>query len=273
MKFPQKSTVTNLQIGSCFWRTTVPMFPKDSDYPSIQAYQNRLQLFSNNLKTSFQWYFSSLLVNGIEIEIFEWKPSGGYLTNGIASVGAITRLVPGGRASLPSSVTQISLFCLEWGTSDAGTLLDSSLDFEDFGCVEAFGTSDAIALEANKRKIRHQQLTGIISFYGICKEKLFHRSSNKWCETCFNDPSTCKKWRWFPFSSSKITVKTIHSCLISNQKNNVARPCVIYFEVSVKAIYNAEIPITTDTRKKIVTQKRKLFATASHDLWLKTQNY
>lgn len=36
------------------------------------------------------------LVNGIEIEMLEWKPSGGYRTNGIARVGAITRLVPGG---------------------------------------------------------------------------------------------------------------------------------------------------------------------------------
>lgn len=45
--------------------------------------------------------------------MFEKNPSGGYLTNGNDNEGAITRVVPGGNANLPSDVTHSILFCLE----------------------------------------------------------------------------------------------------------------------------------------------------------------
>lgn len=82
---------------------------------------------------------------------------------GIAKVGAITRLVPGGSASLPSSVTQINRFCLECGTSEVCRFssFKSSLDFGDLGC-KGRGASEAIALDIRRRRIKHQQLIGII---------------------------------------------------------------------------------------------------------------
>lgn len=54
-----------------------------------------------------------LLVNGKLIVKFEKNPSGGYLTKGNDKEGAMTRVVPGGKASLPSDVTHSILFCLE----------------------------------------------------------------------------------------------------------------------------------------------------------------
>lgn len=59
----------------------------------------------------------SLLVNGKLMDMFEKNPSGGYRTKGIAIVGDMVRDVPGGRASRPSSVTQIKRFCLDFGVS------------------------------------------------------------------------------------------------------------------------------------------------------------
>lgn len=98
--------------------------------------------------------------------MFEWKPSGGYRTNGMAKVGAMMRLVPGGRANLPSSVTQMSRFCLECGTSDAddcGRLFSFDFPFAsgDFGW-NGFGASNAIARDTSSSRMRHQQFTGII---------------------------------------------------------------------------------------------------------------
>lgn len=81
---------------------------------------------------------------------------------GIAKVGAIMRLVPGGSANLPSSVTQINRFCLECLTSDdRRSSLKSSLDFGDLGW-KGRGASEAIALDIRRRRIRHPQLIGII---------------------------------------------------------------------------------------------------------------
>ena len=57
-------------------------------------------------------------MTGKLIEIFDRKPVGGYLTNGIAIVGAMVIDVPGGKASRPSSVTQMRRFFLECGVFD-----------------------------------------------------------------------------------------------------------------------------------------------------------
>lgn len=56
-----------------------------------------------------------LLVNGKLMETFEKNPSGGYLTRGIAMVGVIVIEVPGGSASLPSSVIHTKRFFRECG--------------------------------------------------------------------------------------------------------------------------------------------------------------
>lgn len=78
----------------------------------------------------------------------------------MARVGAMIKDVPGGSASLPSSVTQINRFCRECG-SFCFSLLNLSLSFDDFGW-NCFGASEAIALVTSSRRIKHQQLNGII---------------------------------------------------------------------------------------------------------------
>lgn len=60
-------------------------------------------------------------MNGKLTVMLEKKPSGGFLMKGIESEGAKTKDVPGGRANLPSLVTQRILFCLEWGTSSGAS--------------------------------------------------------------------------------------------------------------------------------------------------------
>lgn len=57
--------------------------------------------------------YNSLLVNGRLTVILEKNPSGGYRTNGNERDGVMTKVVPGGSASLPSEVIQRSLFCRE----------------------------------------------------------------------------------------------------------------------------------------------------------------
>lgn len=49
------------------------------------------------------------------METLEKNPSGGYLTRGIAMVGVIVNDVPGGSASLPSSVIHTKRFFRECG--------------------------------------------------------------------------------------------------------------------------------------------------------------
>lgn len=104
--------------------------------------------------------------------------------NGMAKVGAMISDVPGGSASLPSSVTQINLFCRECGSF----FLTSSGDFG----VKGFGVSNAIAFETNRRRIKHQQLTGIIFVKPETRSNFVNfmgDSSNKFQS---GDPSTCK---------------------------------------------------------------------------------
>lgn len=60
-------------------------------------------------------YYS--LVKGKLMVKFEKNPSGGYLTKGNDNDGAITSVVPGGRAKRPSSVSQRILFCLDLAPS------------------------------------------------------------------------------------------------------------------------------------------------------------
>ena len=55
----------------------------------------------------------NLLVKGKLTVMLEKNPSGGYLTNGNDKEGEMTRVVPGGKANLPSAVTHNILFCLE----------------------------------------------------------------------------------------------------------------------------------------------------------------
>lgn len=50
--------------------------------------------------------------------MLEKKPSGGYRTKGNDSDGVIIRVVPGGKANLPSEVIQRNRFCLEWCSSE-----------------------------------------------------------------------------------------------------------------------------------------------------------
>lgn len=58
-----------------------------------------------------------LLVKGRLTVMFEKNPSGGYLTKGNDRDGLMTRVVPGGKASLPSAVIHKIRFCLEWTSS------------------------------------------------------------------------------------------------------------------------------------------------------------
>lgn len=49
------------------------------------------------------------------------NPFGGCLTRGIDSDGEMTKVVPGGSASLPSFVIHSILFCREWGMFSLAT--------------------------------------------------------------------------------------------------------------------------------------------------------
>lgn len=128
-------------------------------------------------------------------------------------------------------------------------MLLSSLDFCDFGCVDVLGSSEAIARETSKRKIRHQQLTGII-FFGNLKRIIFSIDRQMREKPVFMAHQPAKKIAFedgFLFNAAD-NCKKFHSCLISNQKalaNNVTlRPmCVIYFEVSVSVICSLQVTI------------------------------
>lgn len=52
------------------------------------------------------------------MDTFEKNPSGGYLTKGMEMVGVMVKAVPGGNASLPSSVIHTKRFLRECGWLD-----------------------------------------------------------------------------------------------------------------------------------------------------------